>query len=732
MHHILAGNAYPLGATFDGEGTNFALFSANATKVEVCIFDAKGDSEIQRIRLPEYSDSVWHGYVEGVKSGTLYGYRVDGPYEPHNGHRFNPHKLLIDPYTKQLVGDFIYSDTHLAYDPQSLQQDLTLDNRDNARYMPKCKVAEKYSCFQGVKNQVKVKDSETIIYELHVKGFTKKNLDIPVEFRGTFKGLSEPQVIDYLKDLGISSVELLPVQAFRDEVNLLEKGLKNYWGYNSIAFFAPEPRYCFSDQLEEFQQLVSNFHLAGIEVILDVVYNHTAEGDHLGPTYSFKGIDNASYYRLEEHDARYYVNYSGCGNTLNLQHPRVLQLVMDSLRYWVEVMGVDGFRFDLAPILGRGRQGKDAFVDYSSFFAAVRQDPILANSKLIAEPWDVGPCGYQLGRFPENWMEWNDSFRDTIRRFWRGDEGMLPELAKRLHGSSDIFAQKGRHPYSSVNYITSHDGFTLDDLVSYKDKHNHANAEQNLDGHKANFSANYGEEGVTEDNAINQFRAQQKKNFLVSLLFSQGTPMLLAGDEFSNSQNGNNNAYCQDNHLTWLDWNKFSDPKVKEQHDFVKKLIKLRKEHPLLNRSHYQDGENVSKKTGLADISWFNGQGQSMSEEDWNNSQSRCLAMLLGDVGEKLTLSKDSFLSNQYCSIEYGKNDALLIIFNADSKKQNFTLPDLVGEWKLILDTADLSEIETNQDELLISKNIKVIAHTCVVLTFTQINLQLNKKRDVN
>jgi isoamylase len=721
VHQILAGHPYPLGATVDTDGTNFALFSENATRVEVCIFDDTGEHEIQRIPLPEYSDSVWHGYIQGIKPGTLYGYRVDGPFAPHQGHRFNAKKLLIDPYAKQLFGKFIHSDTHFSFDRDDINEDLSLDETDNAKYLPKCVVCE--SLIPNPDNKSHgIADSDTIIYELHVKGFTRQNNEIATELRGTFAALADNDVIDYLTDLGITTVELMPVIAFFDELELLDKGLSNYWGYNSIAFFAPEPRYCSSDSLSEFQQMVNTFHQVGIEVLLDVVYNHTAEGNHLGPTYSFKGIDNASYYRLDNADPRYYTNYSGCGNTLDLQHPRVLQLVMDSLRYWVEIMGVDGFRFDLATILGRGRVGKDEFVIYSSFFAALRQDPVLSKSKLIAEPWDVGHSGYQLGNFPDNWMEWNDHYRDTIRRFWRGDDGMLPDLAKRLHGSNDIFSHKGRHSYSSINYVTAHDGFTLEDLVSFEENHNQSNGENNRDGHNANFSANYGNEGKTENKHINDLRAQQKRNILITLIFSQGTPMLLAGDEFNNSQQGNNNAYCQDNIISWLNWDNRESEQGKQQYNFVRKLIKLRKEHPLLNRAEFQHGNEFSEKTGLADISWFNGIGQPMQASDWNNPHSKCLAMLLGDVGQKLTLSKDILTSNQYCSIEYGTNDALLIIFNASADPQQFICPILPGKWKLIVDTANNIAVDKNQLEKLPTPEIEVVAFSCIVLSYTQDN----------
>jgi len=721
---IFSGEAYPLGATPDESGTNFALFSANADQVYLCLFDSSGKKEIQRIALPEFTDDVWHGYIYGVRPGDLYGYRVEGPFEPHNGHRFNPDKLLIDPYAKQLKGDFIWSDSHLSYDRQSSQQDLTIDNRDNASFIPKCVVtsSDKSDFDETTKLSRPIRNRESIIYEIHVKGFTQLNPSVPEEFRGTFKGLSEKKVIDYLKDLGITSVELLPTCAYFDESFLLEKGLKNYWGYNSIAFFAPEPRYCYRGDLSEFKELVSAFHKVGIEVILDVVYNHTAEGDHLGPTYSFKGIDNASYYRLQDNDKRYYINHSGCGNTLNLQHPRVLQLVMDSLRYWVEVMGVNGFRFDLAPILGRGRQGKDDYVDYSSFFSAIRQDPVLAKVKLIAEPWDVGPGGYQLGRFPKNWLEWNDRFRDTLRRFWRGDNGMLPELAKRLHGSHDIFSQKGRRPYSSVNYVASHDGFTLNDLVSFNHRHNHANGEIGQDGHSANFSCNHGVEGESDNSFVISLREKQKRNMIASVILAQGTPMLLSGDEIGHSQQGNNNAYCQDNPISWIDWSNLDCTRSKNLHYFVKSLVQLRKEHPLLNRKSYQHGNVVSQKTGLPDIGWLHQTGQMMSHDHWHDQKLRCFAMLLADVEDSNEQHKTHIRPNETCSIEYGNDDALLVIFNANDEDLEFKFPRLNGVWKKIIDTGCIGvKQEQNvfcDDESSQLLNLKIDAHTCMVLSY--------------
>ncbi len=656
---MLTGRPYPLGASYDGKGTNFALFSANAVKVELCLFDH--ERELKRFVLPCKTDQVWHGYLPEAKPGTLYGYRVHGPFDPHKGHRFNPNKLLLDPYAKQLHGELIESDTHLAYDATSLQQDLTLDYRDNAAYMPKCVVTGPMD-----KAERKAPNHESIIYELHVKGFTKLNPKVPQQFRGTFKGLSDDSVLEYLSELGVNCVELLPVHAFANEPFLAEKGLSNYWGYNTLSFFSLHQAYSASGQIDEFKHMVERFHQRDIEVILDVVYNHTAEGNHLGPTYSFKGIDNASYYMLKPSDPRYYLNYSGCGNTLDLRHPRVLQMVMDSLRYWVEGIGVDGFRFDLATILGR--EGED-FAQQGSFFNCVRQDPVLAGVKLIAEPWDVGPCGYQLGRFPSNWMEWNDRFRDTVRRFWRGDSGQLPDLASRLHGSSDLFEQKSALPSASINYLSCHDGFTLRDLVCYEQKNNYANGENNQDGHNTCFGANYGVEGPTDNQAINKTRLQQQRNLLATLFLAQGTPMLLAGDEFGNSQGGNNNAYCQDNEVNWLAWQQDS-VKNRALTSFVSELIALRKVHPLLNRREYHHGQNLSKTLKLPDISWLHFAGRLMDDADWHNHALKTVGMMLVDTDE-------------------GTDDeAILLILNAHTKAVEFTLPPLLEQWHLLLDTA--------------------------------------------
>lgn len=693
---VSAGHPYPLGATITPNGVNFALFSANAEKVELCLFDPKGQKELIKIELPEFTDDIWHITIEGIGEGTLYGYRVYGPFDPHNGHRFNHHKLMLDPYAKALQGGFIDHTSHYSYDLESCQKDLTVDCQDNAPYMPKCVVVSDTPA-KGERPQIRRRD--TIIYEMHVKGFSKLNQTVAAPLRGTYLGLADKTNIEYLKQLGVTSVELLPVHRFIDEPFTVEKGLSNYWGYNSINFFVPEPRYACEDARAEFKEMVEKLHQAGIEVLLDVVYNHSAEGNELGPTFSFKGIDNASYYRLTKHDKRYYENYSGCGNTFNIDHPRVLQLVMDSLRYWVEVMGVDGFRFDLAAILGRETPH---FNQYNHFFNALKQDPVLAGIKLIAEPWDIGQDGYQLGRFPNSWMEWNDRFRDTVRRFWRGDRGMLPDFANRIHGSSDLFENRSRRPSSSINFITSHDGYTLKDLVSYLEKHNQANGEGNKDGHNANYSCNFGVEGETDDPQVNTLRLQQQKNILTTLFISQGTPMLLSGDEFSHSQQGNNNAYCQDNETSWVNWQKAVQSPLLP---FVQQLIALRKAHPLLNRTHYHHGDKYSAKTGLPDISWLNCHGKPMQEANWHDDTTKCFAMLLANTDHDLALD------------DYQDDDALLVIFNAHDHDIDYQLPKLNGYWQTIFNTADIAL--TTIDNIS-ATSLDVKAHSCALVSFSQ------------
>src|SRR3954469_21235534 len=617
---VREGRPFPLGATWDGLGVNFALFSANATKVELCLFDIEGRQELERLELPEYTDEVWHGYLPEARPGTVYGYRVHGPYEPDAGHRFNPNKLLIDPYAKQIVGSLTWGPELFGYVLDSPDKDLSFDERDSAPLMLKCRVIDPAFTW-GQERKPAVPWERTIVYEMHVKAFTKLNQTFRAATRVTFAGLAHSRVAEYLRKLGVTSAELLPVHAFVDDSYLIDKGLKNYWGYNSIAFFAPEPRYLHSPFANEFKEMVNQFHAAGIELILDVVYNHTAEGNELGPTLSFKGIDNVSYYRLPD-NKRYYINDTGTGNTLNLSHPRVIQMVTDSLRYWVQDMHVDGFRVDLGTILTREPSGFDT---HNGFMKAVMQDPVLAEVKLIAEPWDCGPGGYQVGGFPPGWAEWNDKFRDTVRDYWRG-EATPAQLAPRLCASPDVFNHRGRQPWASVNFITAHDGFPLNDLVSYNEKHNEANGENNQDGNSTNRSWNHGVEGATDDEAIRGLRKRQMKNLLATLLLAQGTPMLLAGDEFARTQRGNNNAYCQDNEISWVDWN--HDDRAERLIAFVRKLTGLRHRYPILRRSRFLTGE-YNEALEVKDVAWINATGEEMREEHWKDANVRCFGMLL-------------------------------------------------------------------------------------------------------
>ncbi len=650
------GLPYPLGATWDGKGVNFALFSAHAEKVELCVFDGRGRRELGRIALPEYTDEVWHGYLPDARPGMLYGYRVYGPYDPERGHRFNHHKLLLDPYAKALAGQLRWTDAHYGYRIGSQREDLSFDRRDNASAMQKCVVVE--SAFTwGDDSRPAVPWTDTVFYELHVKGFTINHPRVQPALRGTFAGLAAPAIVAYLADLGVTTVELLPVHAFVDDRRLVEHKLRNYWGYNSIGFFAPEPRYLQGD-VNEFKTMVKHLHEAGIEVVLDVVYNHTAEGNHLGPTFSFKGIDNASYYRLNHENPRWYDDVSGTGNTLDLRHPRVLQMVTDSLRYWVEEMHVDGFRFDLAPALAREDAGyrRDA-----AFFKAIQQDPVLSRVKMVAEPWDVGPDGYQLGNFPPGWSEWNGKYRDVVRRFWRGDMGVIAELASRLAGSSDLFAHNGRRPRASVNVVTVHDGFTLTDLVSYNHKHNEANHEDNRDGTDDNLSWNCGAEGPSDDPEIVDLRERQKRNFIATLLLSLGVPLLLGGDEHGRTQHGNNNAYCQDNEISWVDWTQWK-PRDLALEEFVKLMLRLRREHPAFKRDAFYRGEPIDA-SGRKDIAWIKPEGREMQPEDW--------------APERRTIG--FFL---------GARPMLFVAMNAAPEDVHFALPDVERvSWSLAVDT---------------------------------------------
>ncbi|MBV9234654.1 MAG: glycogen debranching protein GlgX, partial [Xanthobacteraceae bacterium] len=580
------GSPHPLGATWTGLGVNFALFSANATKVELCIFDDNGERELERVPLPEYTDEVWHGFFPDARPGTIYGYRVHGPYEPDAGHRFNPNKLVLDPYAKAIVGQLQWGPSLFGYKLET-GDDLTFDDRDSGPAMLKCRVVDPAFTW-GNDRPPGTAWERTIIYEMHVRGFSMLREDVPEHLRGTFRGLIEPGLLDHLRRLGVTAVELLPVHTFLDDSYLLDKKLRNYWGYNTIGFFAPARRYASVPDFAfaEFKEMVARLHDAGIEVILDVVYNHTAEGNERGPTLLFKGIDNWAYYRQPKDQKRYYINDTGTGNTLNLSHQRVLQMVTDSLRYWVQEMHIDGFRFDLGTILAREPYGFD---EGGGFLDSCRQDPVLSSVKLITEPWDLGPGGYQVGRFPPGWAEWNDRYRDCVRSYWRGDESQLAELAMRLTGSADLFNRRGRKPWASVNFITAHDGFTLADLVSYNEKHNEANGEDNRDGHNDNHSNNYGAEGPTDDAGIRETRLRQQRNMLATLMLSQGTPMILGGDEFGRTQRGNNNAYCQDNEISWFDWNLGPDAEALIQ--FTRRLIGLRHAYPVLHRNRFVTGE---------------------------------------------------------------------------------------------------------------------------------------------
>ncbi len=671
---VWPGRPYPRGAYWDGEGVNFAIFSEHAEKVELCLFDAKGKSEVQRVELKERSDFVWHCYLPELRPGILYGFRVYGPYRPQEGHRFNPHKLLIEPYAKDIVGTPRWSDAHFGYSIGSKHEDLSFSRRDNASVMPKCRVIDQ-SFLWGNDQSPNIHWQDMVIYELHVKGFTMQHPDIPPQFRGTYAGLAMSPAIEHLKHLGVTTVELLPVHAFLDDRHLVERGMRNYWGYNSIGFMAPDSRYSASGQISEFKTMVKALHKAGIEVILDVVYNHTAEGNQFGPTLSFRGIDNTSYYRLMPDNPRYYMDYTGCGNTLDMQKSCVLQLMMDSLRYWVLDMHVDGFRFDLASALARELHEVNQL---GTFFDTIRQDPVLSTIKLIAEPWDLGEGGYQVGNFPMGWAEWNDKYRDSIRAYWKGDGGQLGELAQRLTGSSDLYERSGRKPHASINFISAHDGFTLHDLVTYDTKHNEANQEDNRDGNDNNHSWNCGVEGETDDPAINALRANQKRNLLATLLFSLGVPMLVAGDEMGRTQQGNNNAYCQDNAISWLSWElKSQDQELLE---FTQRIISLRKKHPLLRRRYFFQGRTI-RGGDVKDIVWLNPDGSEMSDEDWNQPFSRCLGLhLLGDSLIETDERGRRLIDNN-----------LLLLINAHHEDIAFTLPefDEHSYWEALLDTFD-------------------------------------------
>ncbi len=670
------GVPFPLGATWDGNGTNFALFAENATGVELCLFNfIEDDVEALRINMPERSHQVWHIYLPEVKPGQLYGYRVHGPYEPTNGLRFNANKLLLDPYAKAINGTFIWSDALFGYEIGHENEDLSFSETDSAPFTPKSVVIDTHFDWEGVVKPT-IPYHETIIYEAHVKGFTKLHPEIPENIRGTYAAIAHPVTISYLKELGITTLELMPVHHFIDDKYLVEKGLTNYWGYNTIGFFAPDSRYSSNgtqgEQVNEFKSMVRELHRAGIEIILDVVYNHTAEGNHLGPTLSFKGIDHLSYYRLNTDDWRYCFDYTGTGNTLNANLPNVLRLIMDSLRYWVTDMQVDGFRFDLAATLARELHEVNKL---SAFFDIIYQDPVISQVKLIAEPWDVGEGGYQVGKFPPGWAEWNGMFRDNVRAYWKGNNSMLDEFGLRYTGSPDLYLTDYRTPTASINFITAHDGFTLHDLVSYNERHNEANGEDNNDGEKENNSCNYEIEGPTDDPAIQNIRKRHQRNLLTSLFLSQGVPMLLSGDEISRTQQGNNNAYCQDNEISWINWEKAD----KELLDFTKKLIHLRKQHPTFCRKRWFQGKPI-KGLGVEDIAWFLHDGHEMAEEHWQEDFAKSLGIymngkaiqMVGPKGEKVV------------------DGTFYIVFNAHTESMDFKLPPehYAPQWTKILDTA--------------------------------------------
>jgi len=678
---VWPGNPFPLGATWDGEGTNFAIYSENATEVEVCFFESPQSAEPTRcVRLRERTAYVWHGYLPGVKPGTLYGYRIDGPYDPGRGLRFNPFKLVIDPYARALAGRVDYAHHPYAYPFDQPGEDWVMDDETSAAGVPKGVVVDDRFDW-GDDRPPRIPWHRTVIYEAHVKGLTMRHPAIPPELRGTYAAVAHPAIIEHLKSLGVTAIELLPVHEIVDDLFLVEKGLTNYWGYNSIGYFAPAGRYAYAreyhEQVHEFREMVRRLHAADIEVILDVVYNHTAEGNHLGPTLSLKGVDNTTYYRTVPENRRFYMDYTGCGNSLNMLHPQTLKLVMDSLRYWVEEMRVDGFRFDLAVTLAREYHDVDRL---SAFFDIIHQDPVISRVKLIAEPWDVGPGGYQVGNFPVLWAEWNGRYRDTVRAFWRGDPGTIAELGYRLTGSSDLYESDGRRPHASINFITAHDGFTLNDLVSYNEKHNWDNGEHNRDGDNHNLSYNFGVEGPTDDPEVVYQREKQKRNFIVTLLLSQGVPMICGGDEMGRTQGGNNNAYAQDNEISWLQWE--MDERGEQLLEFTRRVAALRNQHPVFHRRHFFQGRRI-RGSELEDITWFRPDGGEMTEEEWNSGFTRCFGMRLGG---------DAMLEWD----EHGErviDDTFLLLFNGDPSTILFRLarskPDV--RWEMVLSTADPS-----------------------------------------
>jgi isoamylase len=697
-----------LGATWDGNGVNFAIYSEHATAVEICLFDSGSpDVETERYRLPERTQFIWHGYLPGAHPGTLYGYRVSGPYEPDRGNRFNPNKLLIDPYARVVVGEVNWDAPIHGFDPTHPGDDLSFDGQDSAWGVPKAMVFD--PAFDWENDQYpRVPLNESVIYETHVKGFTQQHPDIPPEIRGTYAGLAHPASTDYLKSLGITAVELLPIHDMLNDERLTKIGLANYWGYNTTSFFAPAARYSASGdrggQVNEFREMVKSLHREGIEVILDVVYNHTSEGNEIGPTLSFRGLDNSVYYLLDKDDPRWYVNLTGTGNTINARHPQVLQLIMDSLRYWVSEMHVDGFRFDLATTLGRDERG---YHRWSAFLNAIHQDPVLAQTKLIAEPWDLGADGYHVGNYPVRWSEWNDRYRDNIRSFWKGDSGQVSELAARISGSSDLYEADGRAPTASINFITAHDGFTLHDLVSYEQKYNDANGEHNQDGNNSNIAWNSGVEGETNDPDIIELRERRKRTFLATLFWSQGVPMLLGGDEIGRSQGGNNNAYAQDNPVSWFDWE--LDERKRSLLNFTRRLIDLRRKHPNLRRRTFFKGQQINGSE-VEDLLWLCPDGTQMTAEDFEDPDARVFGLRIDGAAFDELDEQGNLLSD----------DTMLILMNAEGRPAAFTLPDCNGHsgWEPLINTA-YPDDRGDSDPVVVMRpgeSIRVTSYSAVLM----------------
>ncbi|MCP1386683.1 glycogen debranching protein GlgX [Corynebacterium sp. TA-R-1] len=698
------GSAYPLGSTYDGAGTNFALFSAVAEKVELCLIDEDGAET--RVELQEVDNYVWHAYLPGVSPGQRYGYRVHGPWDPHNGKRCDATKLLVDPYARAFDGEFDQHSSLFSYDIHAAEPGEGRNEEDSLGHTMLSVVINPFFDW-GDDRSPNIPDEEAVIYECHVKGMTQLHPDIPENLRGTYAGMAHPAMIEYLSDLGVTSVELLPVHQFLQDDRLRDLGLRNYWGYNTFGFFAPEHNYASSDKpgdaVAEFKQMVRAYHEAGMEIILDVVYNHTAEGNHLGPTIAFRGIDNEAYYRLVDGDRFHYMDYTGTGNSFNVRDPHSLQLIMDSLRYWVTEMHVDGFRFDLASTLAREFSDVDRL---ATFFDLVQQDPVVSQVKLIAEPWDVGENGYQVGNFPSLWSEWNGKYRDTMRDFWRGEASTLGEFASRLTGSSDLYQHNGRRPSASINFITAHDGFTLNDLVSYNEKHNEANGEDNRDGESHNRSWNCGEEGPTEDPKIQQLRAQQRRNFLTTLLLSQGTPMIAHGDEFARTQGGNNNVYCQDNEIAWMDWDRLEE--AQDLHDFTKRLIAIRKKHPVFRRRRFLSGGALGEDVVDREIAWLVPDGQLMTQSDWDYAFGKALMVYLN--GDAIT---EEDRRGRKVS-----DDSFVLMFNAHFEDIEFTVPpqQFGGSWEIIVDTTEPLGYPMEKAVLSAGDTITVAARSTAVL----------------